>query len=73
MSEGGRGETRAAAQQKKRGFHALPDSEIYTSEYIKLVEDTQGRAKCFVGSSLLVSGNVLPKSVYPLNSSINNN
>ena len=31
MSAGGREETRAAAQPKKHVFHALPDSEIYTS------------------------------------------
>ena len=29
----GRGETRAAAKEQKRDFHALPAPEIYTSEY----------------------------------------
>ena len=29
-----RGETRTASQQKRDIFHSLPDSEIYTTEYI---------------------------------------
>ena len=30
----GRGELASAAQQKSARFHGLPDSEIYTTEYI---------------------------------------
>ena len=32
-----RGRTRAAAQQKSAIFHALPDSEFYTTEYRWLI------------------------------------
>ena len=35
-----RGEYRATSANKKRGFHALPDSEIYTSEYNKFYCDS---------------------------------
>ena len=38
-AEGG-GERASAAQHKSARFHGLPDSEIYTTEYVNLINNT---------------------------------